>query len=99
MIVTVEDYLKEVKEHGTGPAKILALEEILMAGTLARAIQRKVPLAELPFAELQDDIFCLLFTHRSMVLAGYMMDRAEGTPLSSGEGHVVVPARVMEEGK
>lgn len=88
MNVTVDQYLKDVRDSGTGPAKILAFEEVMMSQTLARNIYRRPGITP---EELADQIFCLLFSHRGMVLANWLMERAEGKPMAV-DGPIPTPA-------
>lgn len=101
MIESIDDYYNQVMEHGTGPAKILMTEEALMSGTMSKKLaSMSDDLAEGgKAATIQRELMCLLHSHRGMVIANFMMERAEGHELGRGESPIVVPDKqvLMED--
>lgn len=97
MIESIDDYYNQVMEHGTGPAKILMTEEALMSSTLSKKLANMSDdLAEgAKQAQLQRELMCLLHAHRGMVIANFLMERAEGHELGQGESPIVVPDKKL----
>ena len=106
MIKSVDEYYRDVMEHGTPEAKILMTEEACMSGNLAkRLVQTTLPsgVALAPerhderAATIQRELMALLHAHRGMVLANFFMERARGEPMGT-EGPVVTAQPLMEDG-
>jgi hypothetical protein len=81
---SIDEYYKDVMAHGTGPAKILITEEALLASGLANRIVDDA-LSAVP---AQREIMAALHSHRAMVIANFLLERAEGHPMNH-EGPVV----------
>ena len=104
MYQTIDEFYEDVMAHGTGPAKVLITEEACMSGQLAKRLICPVDPAyakgDLSFEhkvrDMQREIMALLHAHRSMVIANFLMERAEGHPMQK-DGPIVTAKPLMEE--
>ena len=100
MYQSIDEYYQDVMAHGTGPAKILMTEEALMSGNLATKLASPMRFNDQESPEqraqkMQREIMALLHAHRGMVIANFLMERAEGHPMGS-QGPVVTAQPLME---
>lgn len=91
MITTLDEYYKNTMAHGTVEAKSLLEFECLFAGTETERIVSDIRRDNnLSSRQIQERLICLLISHRALVIASFLQERARGVPMPiDGPGPVV----------
>lgn len=92
MITTLQEYYDATMASGTPEAKALLQMESMFAATEAeRIVSDGRKDNTLSTRQIQERLVCLLISHRGLVIAGYLQERARGVPMATDGPGPVVP--------